>query len=129
MGLARREHGLSRFADIPFDEHHAEQSFRKFIDDMASAVFVSDQGFIGGMVQPMVFSRLWNAYELAWFAQDGSGMALLEAFTKWARSMRAVSLVVHCCSGIVPVEKFNKVMGRRGFENLGSSYSKSLGVI
>ena len=128
LEMAQVEHAGSRFAHIPFDYVHAEKSFRHFIDGLSSVVFVSDGGFIGGMVQPMVFSRLWNAYELAWFAQDGSGMELLNAFTKWAHQMRAINVVVHGYSGMVPPARMDRVMARRGFENQGSSYSKQLGV-
>ena len=128
MTMSQIEHEGSRFAHIPFDYVHAENSFRTFINGPASVVFVSDGGFIGGMVQPMVFSRLWNAYELAWFAQDGSGMDLLNAFTEWAHNMRAINVVVHSYSGMVSAARMDRVMGRRGFENQGSSYSKQLGA-
>ena len=128
MAMARKEHGQSQFSDIQFDNTRAEQTFRVFIDGMATAVFVTDKGFIMGMVQPLAFSKFWNAYEMAWFSEDGSGLDLLKAFTKWATDMRAINVVVHNYAGMVPVEKFNKVLHRKGFKTLGVSYSKSLGA-
>jgi hypothetical protein len=129
MAMARQEHALSQFANIPFDDARAEQTFRVFIDGMATVVFITEGGFIMGMVQPLAFSRLWNAYEMAWFSEDGSGLDLLKAFTKWAVGMRAINVIVHNYAGMVPAEKFNKVLHRKGFKTLGASYSKHVGEI
>lgn len=127
--LAKEEHGQSRFAKVPFDEQRAEQTFRVFIDGMATVVIISDHGFIMGMVQPLVFSKFWNAYEMAWFASDGSGLALLSEFIKWAEGMRAIDVVVHNYAGITNEEQFSKVMERKGFGCLGSSYIKQIGEL
>lgn len=125
--MARHEHGISRFHMTPFEERKVRQSFASFIDGMTTVVFITEGGYIMGCVQPMLFSRLWNAYEMAWFAADGSGMQLLRALSKWAKDMRAVELFVHNFAGVIAVEKFNTVMGRFGFSSMGSTYAKQLG--
>jgi hypothetical protein len=95
---------------------------------MAALVLISASGlgFIGGIVQPNLFNRYLTAYELAWYAEDGSGMALLAGLTGWARKMRAVELVVHSYAQIVDAPKFARVMQRRGFEPLGMTFTKNL---
>ena len=129
MVMARKEHERSRFSHIPFDDVKSEQSFKSAIDGLATAVFVSPSGFIAGMVQPMLFCKFWNAYELAWFSEDGTGLELLKAFTQWAKDMRAIDLIVHNYAGMVPSSRFNKVMKRKGFDTLGAAYMKTLGAI
>lgn len=127
--MARKEHERSQLSHIPFDAVKAEQSFISAIEGMATVVFVSPNGFLAGMVQPLLFCRFWNAYELAWFSEDGTGLELLKAFTQWAKDMRAVDLIVHNYAGMVPVPKFNRVMKRKGFETFGVAYVKTLGAI
>jgi hypothetical protein len=129
MAMAKAEHGHSRFANIPFDPVRAEQTFRAFIDGMATVVFITERGFIMGMLQPLAFSRLWNAYEMAWYSEDGSGMELLKAFNKWAKDMRAINIVVHNYAGMVAGHKFDRVLARKGFTPIGGTYMKQLGVI
>jgi hypothetical protein len=129
MAMARQEHALSQFANIDFVDARAEQTFHQFIEGMATAVFITDKGFIMGLIQPIVFSRRWNAYEIAWFSEDGSGLDLLKAFAKWATNMKAINLIVHNHAGMVPDEKFTRVLKRKGFAKLGTSYTKQLGEI
>lgn len=127
LALAVKEHAASQFCDQPFDFRAAQQSLSQFVAGLATTVIVTPGGFIAGMVQPTLFNRFWNAYEMAWFATDGSGMALLQALTKWARGMRAQSLVVHNYAGQVPADRFTRVMRRRGFEPMGMAYTQTLG--
>lgn len=129
MAMARQEHALSQFANIEFVDARAEQTFHQFIDGMATAVFISERGFIMGMIQPLVFSKRWNAYEMAWFSEDGSGLDLLKAFAKWATNMKAINLIVHNHAGMVPDLKFSRVLKRKGFTQLGTAYTKKLGEI
>jgi hypothetical protein len=129
MEMAREEHARSRMAHLPFDDTKAWHSFKEFIEGMPTAVFVSDGGFIMGVVQPVLFNRFWNAYEMAWYSKDGSGIALLNAFAKWAKAMRAIDLIIHNYAGIAPTEQFTKVMGRYGFTPIGGAYTKQLGEI
>lgn len=131
--LALREHAQSRMASHPVDMGRVETSFLGAIHGMASAVFVSEHdgvlgGLIVGMVQPNLFNRFTTAYELLWYAEDGSGLRLLAALRAWAGRMRAVELVVHNYAGIADPDKFNKAMARKGFGPLGMSYVAALEV-
>jgi hypothetical protein len=126
--LGQLEHARSRFKDHPFDKLHATANMERAVAGMLTRVFISDSGlgFVGGMVQPNLFNRFFTAYELCWYAEDGSGIELLRAFEHWARGMRAVELVISNYGGISEPQKFGRVMQRAGFAHLGSSYVKKL---
>jgi hypothetical protein len=78
------------------------------------------------MLQPMLFNKYFTAYELCWFSLDGSGIALLNAFCEWARKMRAVEVVLSNYANIKSDATFTRVMQRKGFQVLGTTYCKSL---
>lgn len=126
--MAREEHCQSNRSDEPFDALCVQHTFGEFITGMAKTVFISNGGFIMGVVQPKLFNRTLSAYEVAWFSNDGSGMELLDAFSKWAKSMRAKELIVHNYAGIIDQERFKRVMRRKGLKPIGCAYSKQLGV-
>lgn len=128
LQLAQREHALSRFAGKPFDPLVATRNLEQAIAGMLTCVLISDsgRGFIAGVLQSSLFNRFFIAYELAWYAEDGSGMALLGAFAEWARNMLALDLVVSNYAGIKDDARFARVMQRAGFQALGASYIKSL---
>lgn len=133
VALALREHAASRMADQPVEMAQVEASFLGVIHGLAGAVFVSEEagqlrGLIAGIVQPGLFNRRQTAYELLWYAEDGSGLRLLAALQTWARRMRAVELVVHNYAGIADPARFTKVMARRGFGVMGTAYVSALEV-
>lgn len=126
--LAQLEHARSRFSGRRFDREYTAQAFEHAIGGLATLVLISATGlgFIGGMVQPNLFNRYLTAYELAWYAEDGSGIALLDGLTTWARRMRAVDLVVSNFADIKDPQRFARVMNRRGFAELGMTFTKNL---
>ena len=131
VALALREHAASRMADQPIEMAQVQASFLGVIHNLAGAVFVSEEGgalrgLIAGIVQPGLFNRRQTAYELLWYAEDGSGLRLLAALQGWATRMRAVQLVVHDYAGIADPTRFNKVMARRGFGVMGTAYVSAL---
>lgn len=128
VALSRLEHGQSRFRDRPFDAAVAARNFEQAIAGMLTKVFISQGqgGFIGGALQPALFNKFFTAYELCWYAQDGSGLALLDAFCEWARKMRAIELVLSNYAGIKADVTFTRVMRRKGFHVLGTTYCKNL---
>lgn len=128
LQLAQVEHERSRFRGARFDRAHCERGFAAAIGGMASVVLVSESGLglIAGMVQGNLFNRFCTAYELLWYAEDGSGMELLRGLTDWARRMRAVELVVHDYAQINDAHQLSRVMARNGFSTLGTTYVKSL---
>lgn len=131
VSLAKLEHGLSRMAQTPFDADFVAQRFSQAVTGLSSAVFVSDsdgevKGLIAGAVQQNLHNRYGTAYELLWFAVDGSGMQLLQALRDWAKRMRATAIVANNHAGIKDPERFNKVMARKGYTQLGPSFMATL---
>jgi len=129
--LAKVEHGLSRMAQTPFDADFVAQRFSQAVTGLSSAVFVSDsdgevKGLIAGAVQQNLHNRYCTAYELLWFAVDGSGLKLLEALKTWAKRMRATAVVANNHAGIKDTERFNKVMARKGYTQLGASFMAAI---
>lgn len=129
--LAKVEHGLSRMAQTPFDADFVAQRFSQAVTGLSSAVFVSDsdgevKGLIAGAVQQNLHNRYGTAYELLWFAVDGSGMQLLQSLRDWATRMRATAIVANNYAGIKDPERFNKVMARKGYAQLGTSFMAQL---
>ena len=85
-------HEFGPYRDIPYDP----EATGAFVGGVihAGAVFIHDQGMIGGCLVPLYFNpRHFIASELFWWAKrDGRG--LLRAFEGWARETgaRAVTL-------------------------------------
>lgn len=124
--LAQVEHAASRFRERRFDKQVATANMEQAVTGMLSRVFISPMGFIAGILQPCLFNRYFTAYELCWYAEDGAGMRLLNAFCEWAKSMRATEVVLSNYAGIKDAGRFGRVMKRSGFNALGSSYTKPL---
>lgn len=122
VDLARNEHAKSSQSHRQFDALLVQHTFGEFITGLGKTVLMTDGGFIMGLVQPTLFNRCCNAYEVAWYAEDGKGIDLLHAFIKWAKNMRADEIVVHNYSGIKS-ERFDRVIQRCGFKPIGRSYS------
>lgn len=139
VALALREHAQSRMASQPVDMPYVQANFLGVITGLASVVFVSEAapgqpnagelgGMVVGFVQPGLVNRRQTAFELLWYAEDGSGLRLLAELQSWARRMRAMELVVHNYAGIADPARFNKVMARRGFGVMGTAYVSALEI-
>ena len=130
LQLAEIEHGRSQFKEQKFDAAFSQYNLEQAVSGALSRVFISDAqgGFIAGVMQPCLYNKFFRAYELCWYAEDGSGLALLDAFCDWAKKMRAVDVVVSNYAGLIPSEKFTRVIKRKGFKHLGSTYSKQLEI-
>ena len=131
VSLAQLEHGLSRMAQTQFDADFVAERFSHAVTGLSSVVFVSEasgelKGLIAGAVQQNLHNRFGTAYELMWFAVDGSGLKLLQALRDWARRMRATALIANNHAGIKDPERFNKVMARKGYTQLGASFMAAL---
>ncbi len=101
--LGRKNHEAVNAS--PYDPDAARAFVAHVIE--AGAVFLSDGGMIGGLVSPFWAAPLdLQAWEMFWFAEDGSGLALLAAFRDWAHAQGAVV-------------RFTTKRESRAFERLG----------
>ncbi|MBI5270696.1 MAG: hypothetical protein HY856_13575 [Burkholderiales bacterium] len=124
MRLCEREHAASKWRDVPFEPHAAENTIRQFLSLIGRTLFVSEAGYLAGLVQPFGFSQYRVALEYAWYAEDGSGLALLRRFEEWAHRMGAVEVVAH---NYLNDPRLEAVMAkRRGYSLMGSTLSKRL---
>lgn len=84
-------HAASPHSVDPVDTEGWTASAKALIE--AGGVFVSDGGMIGGALAPLYFNpAVVYAYELFWWAPDGSGMALQREFRAWAKDSGATGI-------------------------------------
>ena len=75
---------------IPVDRVHTASTVARLIASPDGFVAVSDGGFIAGCLQATVINPHPIAAEVGWFSSDRSGLALLQAFEKWAAERGAL---------------------------------------
>lgn len=123
--LAQAEHTRSLWADTTFDPVATSETIRAFIGGAGRTLLTTQGGYLAGLIQPIGFSCSRTlALEYAWFAQDGSGMALLAAFERWAKRMGAFAVVVSEQGG---AGRLSMVLGqRRGYGCIGESLVRRL---
>ncbi|RJE84035.1 hypothetical protein D3P04_13550 [Paracoccus onubensis] len=69
---------------VAVNRAHTAKTVAALISSPDGAVWVSEGGFIAGVIRCTVISPEPIATELGWYASDGSGLRLLKAFEKWA---------------------------------------------
>ena len=74
---------------IPVDRAHTAQTVAALLSSPDGAVWVSQGGFIAGVLTQTIISPVPVAQELGWFATDKSGLRLLRAFENWAQARGA----------------------------------------
>lgn len=123
VDLAREEHSMSAWRADPFEPGVVEAMASTFIRSPGHTVLMSDGGYLAGLIQPTGFNRRLMAVEFAWFARDGSGMALLRRFEAWAKAIGAIDVVVHTHCDHRGVDR---VLGRRNYQTTGKTMVKRL---
>ncbi len=100
------------------DVSRACTSIKSIIAD--GICFVSDNGYIGGLLVESLFHDQLSLVELGWYAEDKSGLLLLDAFTEagWAHGATEIRMTTLNTSPAVA----HKILTRRGFEVAETSY-------
>ena len=83
-------------------------------------VFVSDKGYIGGMLVPDMFRDSLALVEFGWFAKDSSGIRLLDKFIQAGKDMYADE--VRMGTMITSPAIATSILERKGFNLIESSY-------
>lgn len=87
--------------------------FRKLMRE--GCLFVSGRGMIGGYSWPSLWSRdHLIVMEAFWWAQDGSGAALMDAFEDWAMSLGTKDIRMAYLHRLEP-EKVERKLRNRGY--------------
>lgn len=125
VNMAREFHSHSLWRDTPFDEEQVTRMADVLV--RIGGVFVnSSGGFIAGTITPLHFSpSVGIATELAWWAPNGGGRELREAFEDWARERGARMIQFSALAD----ENFDEVhdnMTRSGFALAELQYVKAL---
>ncbi len=100
-------------------------SFRVTCERMleVGAIFLSDGGLIGLVVNPSIYNHATSvASELFFWAPDGRGDELRKAAEQWA-SERA-SVLVMGCHEPGPVERISNWYRRKGYAPIGRQFAK-----
>jgi hypothetical protein len=81
-------HAYSPWSQFPADRDHLSEFMAGIIEH--GVLFLSDDGFIGGILNPLYFNRnIVTLAEMFWFA-GREGTALREAFEAWGHEQGVV---------------------------------------
>lgn len=84
-------HAYSPHSGDPVCPDDWRETARQLIEN--GSVFVSENGFIGGVVGSPYFNKsVRHAFELFWWAPDGNGRKLQQEFRAWCREQGAVQI-------------------------------------
>lgn len=87
-------HAYSIWKDIPFDREATKQFIGRLI--VGGAVFLSEDGMIGGMLNPLYFNPSYvMSVELFWWAPK-EGRELRLAFESWAEEQGVAGHQMGC---------------------------------
>ena len=75
------------------------QTIAELIHSPDGAVWVSERGFLAAKLGRTIISPNLIAEECGWYAEDRSGMRLLNAFERWAESKGATLIRMSCNGG------------------------------
>tara|TARA_R110002073_G_scaffold103484_2_gene234177 strand:- start:2554 stop:2949 length:396 start_codon:yes stop_codon:yes gene_type:complete len=102
----------------PLDEVKATHMLEHMIEH--GVFFVSDNGFIGGLIIPDPFRDANALVEMGWFATDSSGIKLLDAFIAEGRRLD-VDEIRMCTMSTSPAVA-EKIILRKGFSLAETQY-------
>ncbi len=89
-------------------------------------IFISDTGFIAGMVTDDLFREWTILQEFGWYATDRSGIALLDAFILAGRDLTVNEVRLSTLS--TSPAGVGKLLLSRGFAPLDQSYRLMIGA-
>jgi len=99
------------YYDVPINVAKVIDMVTWVIDD--GVIFVSARGFIGGMVVDDLMRDWTVLQEFGWYAEDRSGIALLDAFIQAGRDLNVDEVRVSTLSTSSP--STDRLLHRKGF--------------
>jgi hypothetical protein len=115
--------GMARFTK--FDLADASKFLRSMIESESAAIFVHDEGAIGGVLTPWYScSASLNAAEMFWWAKK-NGLPLLRSFEQWAKVKGAHCVTVSSLEAL-EAARVGRVYARMGYEPTERTYVKVL---
>jgi len=102
----------------PLDEVKTVGMIELIIED--GVCYVSDKGYIGGLIIPDPFRDANALVEMGWFSKDNSGIKLLDAFIAEGHRL-AVDEIRMCTMSTSPTVA-DKIILRKGFSLAETQY-------
>lgn len=111
----------------PIDDDSLIEGFAALLDSPDGVILTDGKGsFIGGAINPSWINKnVRIAQEYFWWAKDGNGLKLLEAFEDWAL-MRGADYVLMVNLPQLAGERVEKIYQRRGYKPFERSFVKEL---
>ena len=123
LQMGRKFHKMSKMP-CQFDEDAFSGLLLGLMKSDECALFVSDGGFVGGVLVPAYCDPKWiQALELFWFSESGHGMRLLREFEAWANDIGANEVRMSSIGGLGRAEK---IYSKIGYSVAEYSYSRVL---
>lgn len=116
--LALIERFNTKYFGIPMNLQKTINMVAWIIEDGVG--FVSDGGFIGGIVLNDLIRDWTLLQEFGWYAEDKSGIALLQAFIDAGRDLQVDE--VRVCTLSTSSAIAGRILQRKGFAPLETSY-------
>ena len=133
LGLVAHEE--SAHSHMTMDVAYGLENLRYFVEDPLHAVWIAWEGetpigFFAGKAHPLFFSRDLVAVDTVWYVlpeKRGSrvGLQLLELFEEWSEALGVADIRIGQTSKLEH-SAFNKIMGKRGYEYVGSYYVRKV---
>jgi len=122
VALGRAFHAQPRWpAPLTFRAADFADTCDRLLD--AGAIFLSERGLIGLVVNPSIYNHaVAVASELFFWAPDGQGDALRRAAEAWAKDRAAVLIMGAHEPG--PVERIANWYRRKGYSPIGRQFAK-----
>ncbi len=107
-----------RYFGIPINSVKTMNMVAWIIEDGVG--FISDHGFIGGVVVEDLIRDWIILQELGWYSEDKSGIKLLNAFIDAGKDLRVDEVRVCTLETSSPIA--GRILQRKGFAPLETSY-------
>lgn len=116
--LALTKRFSEKYYDGPLDLNRAARSINRIISD--GTCFVSNEGFIGGVLVDSLFHNETALVELGWYAEDSSGARLLDQFIQEGWDIGATEIRMTTLNNSPGVA--HRLLHNRGFYAAETSY-------
>lgn len=113
-----------KYMDIPLSPWKLEDTVIHCCFNEAAVMLVSDTGFIAGLVSEDLVRDWTYLIEIAWYAEDRSGIALLNEFERRAKQFAVDEIRMSVLNTSDP--SVTKLLQRKGYTKSEIGHSKRL---
>ena len=122
--FGRQFHAYSPWSAVPYDADATREFVGRIIDGLG-AVFITENGMVGGILSPLFFNpAVLVGVEMFWWAPK-DGRALREAFEQWATEAGATAVQFSALADD-NLERVDRIYSRAGFRRAETAYVKGL---